>query len=294
MGNTKNVVFIEKSKNLHGEIYNYYLTEYKNARDDVKIICYKHGVFTIKPYHHLEGQGCPKCAGKHKTTKEFIDEAKLIHHNKYDYSLVIYKNAINKIKIICPVHGIFEQKPNNHLNGQTCPKCYYELITSNNNKFIEAAKIIHKDKYDYSEVKYIGTYVNVKIKCFIHGTFEQTPHNHLSGQGCPTCKQSKGEIKIENFLLNNNIIFVYQKTFSNCKFKRNLVFDFYLPEQNICIEYDGAQHFKINKHFGGIESLKLQQKKDEIKNEYCKNNNINLIRIKYNENVENELNKKIY
>ena len=100
MGNTKNVVFIEKSKNLHGEIYNYYLTEYKNARDDVKIICYKHGVFTIKPYHHLEGQGCPKCAGKHKTTKEFIDEAKLIHHNKYDYSLVIYKNAINKIKII--------------------------------------------------------------------------------------------------------------------------------------------------------------------------------------------------
>ena len=96
------------------------------------------------------------------------------------------------------------------------------------------------------------------------------------------------------FLLNNNIIFVYQKTFSNCKFKRNLVFDFYLPEQNICIEYDGAQHFKINKHFGGIESLKLQQKKDEIKNEYCKNNNINLIRIKYNENVENELNKKIY
>ena len=282
-------IFIEKSKNVHNNKYDYSLVDYKHPKLKIKIICLKHGMFEIKPYHHLNGSGCPKCAGKNKTTKEFIDEANEIHGNKYDYSLVEYKNAITKIKIICPIHGIFEQKPNNHLNNQSCPKCYYTSRTSNNDIFIKKAKSVHEDKYDYSEVEYVGAYINIKIRCFMHGIFEQTPANHIHGTGCPKCKQSRGEIKIEHYLLNNNINFVYQKTFNKCKNKICLPFDFYLPEYNILIEYDGKQHFEINEYFGGETGFKLQQINDKIKNDFCAINDINLIRIKYNENIEDKL-----
>lgn len=105
------------------------------------------------------------------------------------------------------------------------------------------------------------------------------------------CNKSKGENKIINFLTKNSIKFISQKRFKDCKNKRPLPFDFYLPDLNLCIEYDGQQHFRAFSKFGGDKALYRTVKNDQIKNKYCKNNNINLERISYKkfDKLENEI-----
>ena len=144
-------------------------------------------------------------------TDKFVEKAKIIHGDKYDYSLVDYKNAKTKIKIICPEHGVFELTPNGHLRGYNCKKC---SVSIQRNKlvfqiceFVEKAKAVHGDKYDYSLVDYKNSYTKVKIICPVHGIFEQQPNNHLSGKGCPKCK---GKYKIPYCKLDIPIYNTYQ------------------------------------------------------------------------------------
>ena len=280
-------IFIKKSKKIHKNKYNYSLVNYINISKKVKIICSKHGVFEQSPYSHLQSCGCIKCAGTQKSnTIIFTLKSKKIHKNKYDYSLVNYKNNYTKVKIICPKHGIFEQAPNNHLIGHGCHECgnSKKLTTK---KFIEKAKKIHFNKYDYSLVKYKNYKTKIKIVCSKHGIFEQTPDNHISkNQNCPKCNiSSKGEYTISKLLENNNIIFETQKTFDDCKNINKLPFDFYLPDHNLCIEYDGRQHFNINTIYY-TENIKIN---DNIKTEYCSNNNINLLRIPYTDDIDEKI-----
>ena len=129
-----------------------------------------------------------------------------------------------------------------------------------NNWFIDKAKKIHGDKYDYSLVNYINLRTKVKIICPIHGEFEQKPEKHLMKRGCQKC---------------------------------DLPFDFFLPDYNMCIEFDGEQHFKPKLNFGGMIGFIKIQTNDNIKNEYCNNNNIKLLRIKYNEDVIDKLKNNI-
>ena len=135
-----------------------------------------------------------------RTTEEFINEAKLIHDNKYDYSLTNYINSKTKVKIICPTHGIFEQMPSSHLFGNGCPKCRGKNKTTE--EFINEAKLIHDNKYDYSLVNYISSHISIKIICPIHGVFEQSPANHLTSNGCPVCNRG-WSFKNKLNLLNN-------------------------------------------------------------------------------------------
>jgi len=116
-----------------------------------------------------------------------------------------------------------------------------------------------------------------------HGYWMATPNDILDGCGCPLCNSSKGELEVESILIEKNIFFIKNKTFTGCKHKSLLKFDFYLPKYNICIEYDGLQHFKPISFFGGNEQLKENKKRDKIKNKFCKNNGIFLIRIPYTE-----------
>jgi hypothetical protein len=116
--------FISKAIKKHGHIYDYSLTEYVHSQSKVKIICSEHGTFEQVPASHLNGNGCPSCAGNIKlTTEDFISSAIQKHGHIYDYSLVEYKGARTKVKIICKEHSVFEQTPNNHLNGNICPLC---------------------------------------------------------------------------------------------------------------------------------------------------------------------------
>ena len=176
--------FIERSKEVHGDKYDYSKVNYKNANKKVIIWCPIHGDFEQKPNNHLQGQGCPKCSNNVKlTTEEFIKKAKKFHGDKYDYSKVEYKSSQTKVTITCSIHGDFEQKPNNHLQGQGCPRC--SVITTED--FIKRSIEIHGNTYDYSKVEYKGSKTKVTIICPIHEEFEQIPNNHLQGQGCPRC-----------------------------------------------------------------------------------------------------------
>jgi hypothetical protein len=282
--------FIIKSNIIHNNEYDYSLVIYTNSGIKVDIICSKHGIFSQRPRKHLQGQGCPHCNGKFKKTKyDFSIDAKKIHSDKYDYSLVNYINNKTKIKIICKEHGIFEQRPDDHLNGRGCMKC------SGKEKkkidiFIEQSNKIHNNFFTYNKVKYKNNWTSIIITCPIHGDFNVTPNNHLNKKsGCPKCKQSIGEKEIKKYLDEKSIKYEIEKRFKDCRYKLPLPFDFYLPNFNICIEYDGKQHYETIQYFGGEKRLKEQLIKDEIKNEYCKKKKIKLIRIKYDQNVNESL-----
>ena len=125
--------------------------------------------------------------GKRLTTEEFISKAREVHGDRYDYSKVEYKNAKTKVKIICPIHGVFEQSPDAHLHGQGCQDCGYDSNKLNQESFIEKAKEKHNDFYDYSKVDFKDKNDKVCIICPRHGEFWQTPYIHLKKHGCTKC-----------------------------------------------------------------------------------------------------------
>jgi hypothetical protein len=274
--------FIDK----HGDYYDYRNVIYFGDNKKVCIICPIHGEFMQTPSNHKRGQKCPKCSNRNPITlKEVINEFNNVHNKKYDYSKIINVNkSSDKVNIICPTHGEFTQTINNHKRGQGCKKCA-GLNKPSNETLINNFKLIHGNKYDYSKVKYESAHKKIKIVCPMHGDFMQTPNNHKNGNGCPICKQSNGENQIKLFLENNFIAFIPQYKFKNCKNIFKLPFDFYLPEYNTCIEYNGMQHYKPIKYFGGDEAFKQRKINDKIKMEYCNKNNIPLIIIRYNEDV---------
>ena len=128
---------------------------------------------------------------KKLTCDDFKERARKIHGNRYDYSKVEYVNSGTKVCVICPIHGDFYQKANDHLRGCGCQKCGYKKIGNklqlSTNEFVEKAQLVHGDKYDYSKVIYTKTKENIVIICHIHGEFLQKPNDHLSGCGCPKC-----------------------------------------------------------------------------------------------------------
>ena len=281
--------FIKKARKVHGNKYDYSKVEYKNSSSKVCIICPQHGEFWQTANTHLQGSGCPSCAfkllsnvhtGKNKsggypklTKEEFIEKAKRIHGNKYDYSKVEYVNNKTKVCIICPIHGEFWQKPNAHLSGFGCYKCGREAMslkqTKNTELFIEEAKKIHSDKYDYSKVKYTTGDKKVCIICPQHGEFWQTPYSHLQGQGCPICNESHLERDIRTLLNENSINFIQRATKEDIPWIGRQHLDFYLPEHNIAIECQGRQHFESDKFFGSDKGFYEQVKRDYKKLKKC-------------------------
>lgn len=284
--------FLSKARIIHSNKYDYSYLEYINRDTKVKIICPEHGEFLQTPHNHSHGEGCPICgekirsSGRASSTDEFIKKAKSIYRNKYDYSKFIYVRNFVKGVIICRKHGEFLQSPNNHLRGAECPSCY-GTPKKTLEQFIIDANQFHNNKYDYSKVDYTHNKNRIIIICPFHGEFVQKPNGHLSGEGCPKCNSSKGELKIVKFLQDNNIQFQSQKIFLDCrnpKTDQMLKYDFYIPSKNLLIEYDGEQHFRVG-NFRSFRftkrDLKEIQRRDEIKTKYAADKGISLLRIKY-------------
>lgn len=285
--------FLKRSIEKHGDKFNYDEVEYINQYTPVKIKCPIHGFFEQIPKSHMNGYDCRKCsqlkiANNLKGVKKIhkldrntiIDRLKKIHNYNYDNCEIegSRDNAIIK-NVICPIHGAFSKRLNNHLRQeQGCNKCGSNK--SNTEEFIKKSNIIHQNKYNYSKSNYINDRTKIEIECPIHGRFYQTPGKHIFGQGCPDCYgliSSKGESFIRNFLSDNKIKFEYQKSIPGTKLK----FDFYIPHKNMAIEYDGIQHYEPREKFGGEKEYLLQVNRDKLKNIYCEENNITLLRISY-------------
>ena len=281
--------FIEKSINKHGDKYDYSLVDYINSKTKVKIICTKHGVFEQRPNNHLNGQNCSNCTNnniksdKDKFIKKSLNKFGII----YDYSLVDYVNNKTKVKIICKKHGIFEQRPDNHFNHKIpCKKCDSDNRILDSNIVIKYFISTHGYFYNYSKFNYKGRNIKSIIICPEHGDFLQTPHTHILGSGCKKCSQSNGEKLISSILSDLNIDFKTEVKFEECVYKSHLKFDFYIPDLNLCIEYNGLQHYKSVDFFGGERYFNEIKKRDSIKKKYCEDNSIKLITIKYLESKE--------
>lgn len=186
--------FITKARKAHGDKFCYRKTLYIHSQKRVIITCKLHGDFEQIADRHLRSKhGCPKCAKlsvikqNTKSTPQFISKANRKHGNKYDYSKSVYMRSDETVTITCPEHGDFERTPASHLFGYGCNACA-GVDEYNTDTFIKRANQFHgEDKYSYSESVYKGTKKKLKIKCFKHGVFEQTPASHLQGYGCRAC-----------------------------------------------------------------------------------------------------------
>ena len=196
MGRLTTEEFIKKSKKIHGDTYDYSKVNYVNSQTKVCVICPTHGEYWVIPHSHLNGRKCLKCSSNYSpTTKEWINRCIKTHGYKYNYTKVEYKKISDKVCIICPEHGEFWQIASAHERGANCPKCSKKNVSDKKRKttkeFIEKARTIHTNKYDYSKVKYEKNSKKVCIICPEHGEFWQSPSSHLKGSGCPKCSNKK-------------------------------------------------------------------------------------------------------
>lgn len=269
--------FIKEAKEIWGDKYDYSLTNYKGATKSLKVI-FDGIIFEQIASSHLRGMA-PEL---NMNRDWFIKRAKDKWGDKYDYSLVEYKDCKKKVKIIYKKTGeIFEQTP--HLHLHRAPENIRLAIRKTTEQFIKEANIIHDFRFSYEKTNYIKNQIKVIINCPIHGDFEQRPLSHLQGNGCPNCSESKGEKIIAKYLDKNNISYYRQHKFDDCKNIFQLPFDFYIPKYRTCIEFDGKQHYEPADFFGGIEAFEKLKKNDRIKDDYCEDNFINIIRIRYDQ-----------
>jgi len=276
--------FIKRAKLLHNNKYDYSKSEYNTAKEKICIICPEHGEFWQTPTDHLSGRGCYKCGiertkeSQKFTTEQFIEKAKQTHGDKYNYSKVNYVNSQTPVIITCPKHGDFIMRPNDHIQGQGCPKC--KLIFLRNKfsltteQFIKKAREIHGNKYVYSKVKYVNNRTKVCIICPKHGEFWQTPDKHLQGCNCPKCNKSRLEEKVSLILSKNNIDFEEQKHF---EWLGRQSLDFFLPKFSIGIECQGVEHFKPVERFKGSGGFENTNERDVLKYRLCGNNKVKLL-----------------
>lgn len=295
--------FIRRATLLHGDRYDYSNVLIEPAVNKIEIFCKScNEFFTQDLYQHLYKNGCPKCSLREKssrrrwTNEQFIEKATGVHGNRYDYSKTEYKSYGIKVAIVCEKHGEFLQRPSNHLSGSGCPNCFNETNTYNQELFIRKANAVHNGFYSYECVDYRGAHKSVEITCPKHGKFRQIATTHLAGCGCPTCKLSKGELRVERFLKENGLFYKRQYRFKDCKYKYTLPFDFAVFEDEektklrCLIEFDGRHHFEPFKKFkmSNADLIKVQER-DNIKSQYCKDRNLQLLRIRYDENIRDAL-----
>lgn len=293
---------LARAKKVHNDEYEYIsVTRNENNRAFIKMICHvkdengkEHGEF-VQSYHHhvIRAQGCPICryiksaASKRRTLDETIRLAREIHGDKYDYSQIKeYKNDRIPYPIRCKIHDYtFMQNFNNHINFKHgCPICGIEKCAESRRytlqEWIDIATEKHKGKYGYDRVH--ETFDNedgmVWIYCKKHKEyFKQRKTNHLFGQGCPICKESKLEIEITNLLTENKFTFSRQHTFDWLRNVRNLYLDFYLPEYNIAIECQGKQHFKCGGWTNDEQDYLEIEQRDNLKRKLCEEHGIKIL-----------------
>lgn len=225
-----------------------------------------------------------------RTNESVIEDFKEIHGDSYNYSLVSYENNTSKLTIICPIHGEFKMSYKKHVNRkQGCKKC--GIVKRSENRtlgfqdWINKFRKVHGDLYIYPNQNIVNGLTPIRIICKEHGEFWQKPSIHVDGCGCQNCgkKYSKGEETIKEILTKYCIKYKRQFTFSECKHQQVLQFDFYLPFLNILIEYNGEQHYRPIKYWGGCQEYIKRLRRDQIKRDFCSSNDLKLIEITYTE-----------
>jgi hypothetical protein len=265
--------FLDISKEVHGDKYDYSKSAYTGSNSKLIITCLIHGDWQVAARNHLRGNGCQRCANQAKANlvsekckKEFVVNANKIHNNFYSYEKFIYEKSSIKSTITCPLHGDFLQSGTAHLSGSGCRECgIISYSTPKREKaaqtFIERAKKVHGNVYDYSETVYIKSRIKVLIKCRKHGQYEQYPVGHLSGMGCPLCGHERTtQAHIENPM--GWRVSCWRKCAENSK--KFDSFKVYI----LCLFNDNEKFYKIGRTFNKTETrIKIIPYKVEILHE---------------------------
>ena len=279
-------VISERAKKIYGNKFDCSEVEVGNELSMINVKCPKHGIIRVMAMVFLRGKTrCPDCERERKG-REFIEKATVIHGGIYDYSRVKYVDIIVKVEIICKKHGIFKQDTGSHLNGSGCPKCFGDRLSLTNEEFTRRARLVHGLRYDYSKVEYLKCHDKVVIICHKHGAFLQAPTAHLLGHGCQKCFLPRSEENVARVLDSLGEKYERQKKFPECRDKKVLSYDFYLPLRRILIEADGLHHFlPVSFSKGGsgaefkAERFASVKRRDHIKNEFAKTHGFELIRL---------------
>ncbi len=296
--------FVERARQKHGDKFQYVKESYVDIKSKMTILCPEHGEMNMTGQSHcVSSHGCRRCGDKERAIKKtisketFLETCKKIHQNKYSYEHVEYKVTNDKIKIICPKHGLFTQEANKHYHGAGCRKCADDEIGNRNRKtteqFLTNAKVIWGDTYDYSLVDYVDSNTKVKIICSIHGIFEKNPSEHIHNQqGCQLCV-SKRFSKLGTLWLN----YMCVSYTADIQFNGNLLndgehrianslyhADGYCKETNTIFEFHGSYwhgdptlfaHDKVNKHNGKTFGELYQNTLKKM--EHCRENGYTVV-----------------
>lgn len=303
----------EKITSKNTKTHEQYVEELKRVKPEIEVIgtyintntpiMHQHKLcgytWSVKPTNVLTATyDCPKCTNHIQRTHEtFVKEVQNISPNIE--VLGKYTNTITPILYRCKIHNYeWTTTPSSILAGGGCKICANErtrqALTKSHEQYVNELK---EKNFNIQVIDvYSGSNVSIKHRCLRCGLeWDARPANILIGTDCPHCNCSRGEKSIEKWLVTHNINYTPQKKFKDCKNIRPLPFDFYLPKYNKAIEYDGKQHFVPIEHYGGVEAYKQRIKNDEIKNKYCKDKGIDLLRIPYTvTNIEEELNNFLF
>ena len=278
--------FIERLSIINPDIT--VISEYNGMHEKIECRCNCGHEWITSALSLANGHGCPKCgmvknhAKRVKSHDVFVEE---VHNINPNISVIgTYVNCSTKIEFKCENGHLWFATPDTIRAGHSCPICFNERRGKQQLKTHEQ---FIADLFDVNpDIKILGKYEksDKKIECKnikCGHEWLTTPSMLLSGYGCPRCCTSKGEKIIEDYLICNEIDYVFQKRFDDCRDQRTLPFDFYLPQYNLCIEYQGSQHYMPTRRFGDNEKLLYRQNHNRIKREYCRDKGINLLEIPY-------------
>lgn len=270
------------------------LETYKKSSIKIKVKCNQCGLtWKVTPNNLLQGYGCPRCGGKVVTSQDI--QNRLTQKFKGQFKLLEpYQGTDKRILIQCQRCGYqWRVSPHSLLNSKGCPMCQTNHVYTTQEYKVKLEKRFGDS---YSLVCDYHPHVKLRFKHQKCGrTFVANPADMLTGNtGCPHCKQSHGEVLIEQILLKCSTDFIEQKRFTGCRFKEALPFDFYLSKQRIAIEYDGKQHFDKHSFRRTKQEFLIAQLRDHIKDYYCQSHGIYLIRIPYTAKTPEQIKSYLY
>lgn len=285
--------FKQEIYDLVGNEYTF-LDPYVNSKTKLRVKHNKCGnIYKVTPDNFLMGRRCPYCSAEitNKTDTRFKKEVFNLVGNEYVF-LDTYVNSNTKIKVKHIKCGkTYKVKPNNFLRGQRCPYCIGGNIKKMDKQFKNEVKNLVGNEYTFLD-SYVNRETKIRVKHNSCGSiYEVEPGNFLSGTRCPYCNSPKGETIISKILDSLHIKYEYQKTFDDLRDTQPLSYDFFIPTQNILIEYQGQQHYQPIDHFGGKARFKIQHKHDKMKADYAKSNNYKLIAVPYTKDTFSKIKK---
>lgn len=277
--------FLKLAKSIHGESFDYTDTTYISRRDNITIKCNScFHTYETNCHRHLCGHGCrsKECRYKGRTLEQFIQEATKIHNGKFSYSNIHTFDRLDKLSIICPVHGEFFQSATGHLSGQGCMKCKNDSQKWTTQKFIQKAKEVHGDKYDYSKSVYAGSQSKITVICLKHGEFYPAPVDHILGKSvCRTCAL---ENRFGHIFELGEIYREYKKYYKRVKYLTSLEYKDHKDKINPENKIRGTLQYHVD-HMYSVKNGFLNNVAPEMISSY-----VNLTMLYYSENSKKSMN----